>query len=253
MKSCQTELHAWGRANQVVFDPSKESHHILSMSDPVGANFRLLGVAFDGGLTMVDAVGELVADASWKLRTLQRTRRYYTDAELILLYKSQLLSFIEYRTSAIYHATRDVLERVDDIQTRFLRDAGVDEVTALMQFNLAPLRMRRDIAMLGMLHRSALGEGPPQLRRLFKRAPGGFQLLDPYSGRSQPPLIRRSAWGLLPVYNRLGSSAQSIATVADFQKYLQERVKKLLQRGFTDGWHSPRNLKMKGFKVQVLF
>jgi hypothetical protein len=119
MKSCQTELHAWGRANQVVFDPSKESHHILSMSDPVGANFRLLGVAFDGGLTMVDAVGELVADASWKLRTLQRTRRYYTDAELILLYKSQLLSFIEYRTSAIYHATRDVLERVDDIQTRF--------------------------------------------------------------------------------------------------------------------------------------
>ena len=68
MELCQTELHAWGRANQVVFDPSKESHHILSMNDPVGENFRLLGVVFDKCLTMVDAVGKLVTDAGCKLR-----------------------------------------------------------------------------------------------------------------------------------------------------------------------------------------
>ena len=29
MKKCQGELHPWGRANQVSFDASKESMHIL--------------------------------------------------------------------------------------------------------------------------------------------------------------------------------------------------------------------------------
>jgi len=29
MNACQEELHAWGRANQVAFDASKESQHIL--------------------------------------------------------------------------------------------------------------------------------------------------------------------------------------------------------------------------------
>ena len=243
-RSCQTELHAWGRANQVVFDPAKESRHILSLIDPVGQTFRMLGVLFDGSLVMDEAVDELVTEAGWKLRTLLRTQRYYTDAELILLYKAQLLSFIEYRTPAIYHATRNLLGKVDAIQTRFLRNAGVDEVTALMHFNLAPLSMRRDIAMLGVVHRAAIGEGPPQLQRLLKRASGGFQLLDPYSGRTTPPVVKRSTWGLLPVYNKLGSGAQSIRTVRDFQQYLQERVKTMITKGLVgEDWpstYSPR-------------
>jgi hypothetical protein len=243
-RSCQTELHAWGRANQVVFDPAKESRHILSLSDSVGQTFRLLGVLFDGSLVMDEAVDELVTEAGWKLRTLFRTQRYYTDAELILLYKAQLLSFIEYRTAAIYHCTRSILKKVDAIQTRFLRNAGVDEVTALLQFNLAPLSMRRDIAMLGMVHRAALGEGPPQIKRLIRKAPGGFQVLDPYNGRTTPPVVRRSVWGLLPVYNRLGSGAQSILTVKDFQFLLQERVKTLITKGMVgEDWasmYSPR-------------
>ena len=103
-----------------------------------------------------------------------------------------------------------------------------------MQFNLASLSMRCDIAMLGMLHRAALGEGPPQMRRLVTRGPGGFQLLDPYTGIGRPPLIRRSAWALLPVYNRLGSGVQSIKTVAEFQKYLQDRINRLIDRGLAD-------------------
>ena len=62
-----------------------------------------------------------------------------------------------------------MLEKLDNIQKRFLCDAGADEVTALMEFNLAPLGMRRDIAMLGMLHRAALREGPQQLWEHFRK------------------------------------------------------------------------------------
>ena len=122
-------------------------------------------------------------------------------------------------------------------------DANLDKVTALIEFSLAPLIMRRDIAMLGMIHRAAFGEGPPQLRQMFRRRLGSYMLEDPYAATGRSPLVRRSAWGLVPVYNRLGSGAQSILTVKDFQAYLQVRVKRLIERHGADDWkhtYSPR-------------
>ena len=63
MQLCQSELHKWGKTNQVVFDATRKSQHILSLSDPDRDDFRMLGVTFDGALTMIDAVEELVARA----------------------------------------------------------------------------------------------------------------------------------------------------------------------------------------------
>ena len=132
---------------------------------------------------MAESISELVSAAGWKLRTLLRTRRFYTDADLVVLYKAHLLSYLEYRTPAIYHATRAILSRLDAVQTRFLKDVGVDEVTALIKFHLAPLTTRRDIAMLGLIHRTAMGrtsavrgvlqERPPQ--HGFARSSQRFQ------------------------------------------------------------------------------
>ena len=241
---CQKELHNWGDANQVAFDPDKESKHILSLATPFGKPFKLLGLIFDMQLDMTEATCEVVREVGWKLRNLLRTRRYYCDADLVILYKAHILSFLEFRTPAIYHARREALSKLDKVQTRFLSDAGIDEVTALMHFNLAPLRMRRDISMLGVLHRAALGKGPPQLRELFKRKPGSFMLVDPYNGATLHPLTKRSAWGLIGVYNRLGSGAQSITDVKNFQFYLQERVKELIRKQLVgkewDSTYSPR-------------
>ena len=221
-----------------MFDAAKESRHILSLTDSFGESFKLLGITFDGKLSMAEAVDEVVAAAGWKLRRLLRTKRYYSDADLIVLFEAHMLSFLEYRTCAIYHATRTVLRKLDAVQTRFLRDAGVDEVTALMKFHLAPLSMRRDIAMLGMIHRAALGEGTPQLRKLFRRRPGSTMLVNTFDLPRSPPILRRSAWGLVPVYNGLGSGARTISTVKDFQAYLQNRVKRLIEKGNDDHWHS---------------
>ena len=123
---------------------------MLSLSNPAGGNFKLLGVPFDTELSMASAVAEMVTAAGWTMKTLLRTKRYYTDADLIVLYKAHLLSFLEYRTPAIYHATRNILSRLDAVRARFLRDVGVDDVTTLTIFHLAPLSARRDIAMLGL-------------------------------------------------------------------------------------------------------
>ena len=67
---CQQELRRWGRANQVAFDAAKESSHIMSLTQPAGDPFKLIGVIFDGGLAMTEAAGEAT---------------YYPDAELVLL------------------------------------------------------------------------------------------------------------------------------------------------------------------------
>ena len=52
----QEELHTWGVANQVIFDPNQESKHILSRTMPFGEDFKLLGVILDCMLDMEAAV-----------------------------------------------------------------------------------------------------------------------------------------------------------------------------------------------------
>ena len=102
--------------------------------------------------------------------------------------------------------------------------------------------MRRDIAMLGLLHRAAIGEGPEQFKELFKRRAGTYKLVDPLAARSVSAFMRRSIWGLVRVYNLLGN-ALTCATVADFQRMLQMRTKAIVEKGLLQEWHnlySPR-------------
>ena len=63
-KRCETELHKWGKANQVSFDSAKESVHIVSHAQPHGDSFKLLGVTFDFRLRMDLCVRETVRQAS---------------------------------------------------------------------------------------------------------------------------------------------------------------------------------------------
>ena len=228
---CQQELRKWGAANQVAFDAGKGRQHIISLSDPIGGEFEMLGVIFDTALSMSAAISELVSAAGWKLRTLIRTRRFYSEADLVILYKAHLLSFLEYRTPAIYHATRALLRRLDAVQSGFLRDIGIDEVTALVRFHLAPLSTRRDIAMLGLIHRTAMGKGPPQFQDCFRKASDGRSLLDPRRD-STSPLIKRSALGLVAVYNMLPPRLLSARSVSAFQRSLQECVIKFAASGY---------------------
>eukprot|EP00973_Karenia_brevis_P088348 12250303-Karenia_brevis.AAC.1 len=44
---------------------------------------------------------------------------------------------------------------------------GLTAEEALLHFKLAPLHTRRHIAILAVIHRAAIGQGPPQLSRLF--------------------------------------------------------------------------------------
>ena len=172
---CQVSLHAWGHANQVTFEASKESTHILSHTVPVGDNFKILGIMFDCRLRMGDAVDEVLSAVGWTVQMSMRVRRFYSVVELVGLYKAHILSFIEYRTPAIYHSISSVLVKIDKVQQRFLRELGLSELAALVHCQLAPLTSRRDMSMLGLIHRTVVGHGPKQFQK-FIRPPWRYSL-----------------------------------------------------------------------------
>ena len=82
LRQVQRRLHQWGDANGVQVDASKESLHILSRSAS-GDNFKILGIRFDPGLKMHGAIYECAMTCNWKLQSVLRTRRFFTDREII--------------------------------------------------------------------------------------------------------------------------------------------------------------------------
>ena len=120
LADCQSTLHRWGAANRVMFDPGKESFHCRGRGRHFGEDFKIRGVLFDCQLTMRSAAQEVAREAGWRVRSLLRCRRFYRTSELVMLYKSQVLSYIESRTAALHHAAPSVLDGIDRVQRRFL-------------------------------------------------------------------------------------------------------------------------------------
>ena len=242
MGMCQKELHKWGKANKVKFDAGKEHKLILNRRKPHGHCFVLLGVDFDTKLLMSDTVHKLANDCRWKVKAILRTRRFNTGVDLINLYKAQVLSLIEYRTAAIYHACETSLGELQNVQDRVLEAVGATAVDALLNFRLAPLRVRRDIALLGLIHRTVLGDGPKQFQKFFeidervRREGSGkhsFQLKPlalhesdfRFPGSRPAAYIDHSAFGLITIYNKLPSwIVEKNNKVSTFQRDLQELV-----------------------------
>jgi len=130
-----------------------------------------------------------------------------------------------------------VLSKVDKVQDRMLKIAGTTDVEALLMHNLAPLSIRRDIAMLGIIHRAALGKGPAQLQYFFQREVSRTPLrtrlqfsrhewqLQEYRDDYHTDCIGRSILGLVTVYNLLPCSVVATSEVSKFQSSLQSLVK----------------------------
>ena len=252
MRGAQKELHAWGRANQVLFDPSKESFHLLHRTFHEGGDFKILGVLFDDQLLMHTACRTVATEAGWRLKQLLRCRRFFSTPEMVHLYKAQVLSYIESSTPGVYHAAPSVLDRIDRVQRRFLREIGMDERTALRDYRLAPLPARRDMAMLGALHRVALGLAPPQLAALFPLRGtvtepwhmGRHRNWRPLHNRQLTSLapfrctevMSRSLFGVVPCYNKLPQNVVALQTVKSFQRNLQNALKLYERQTPGDDW-----------------
>jgi hypothetical protein len=243
-------LHNWGFANQVTFDPGKESFHILHPRRYVGNNFHMLGVTFDPQLIMHTACYEIAAIASVRLRALLRTKRFHSTPTLVRQYKAQILSSIDFATPAIYHAPQFFLHVLDRIQDEFLAEMSLSPLAALCDYNLAPLSTRRDISMMGLLQRVSLGIAPAQFNHfIYAASPGaqsrgwaftflrhGRQLHDPIDG-STSRVMERSVLGLIYTYNCLPTHVVEHKTPKIFQRALQIGVKLCAHSG-SSGWEA---------------
>ena len=74
---------------------------------------------------------------------------------MVAQFKTHVLPILETVTAAVYQAPESTLSKLQHVQDSCLLMLGVDPRTAFLHFNLAPLSTRRDIAMLGFLHKCA--------------------------------------------------------------------------------------------------
>merc|ERR1712023_28795 len=105
---------------------------------------------------MQDAITDLVNACHWKIMRIIGARRYYNEEKMILLYKSNVLGYIESKTSGVYHACKTALYPLNKVQKNFLDILGVTELDALLKYNLAPSQTRRDLAMIAVIHKTVI-------------------------------------------------------------------------------------------------
>ena len=74
---------------------------------------------------------------------------------------------IEQNSGAILHAARYLLDKIDACESSFLKQIGLDDASAFLNFNFAPPSLRRDIGILGMFHKRVLGLAHPIIEKLF--------------------------------------------------------------------------------------
>ena len=252
LRGCQAQAHQWGKLNQAQFAPSKESFVTISSTQPAGATFRLLGPMIDNRLRMHETVEPIRRKALPRLRALLRASTSFSLKTLLSLYTSQIRSVMESFQAAIYHASATVLKPLDDLQQQFLSHVGLCPEVAAADHNILPLSTRRDIAMLGLLHKRVLGTAPPPFIKLFPMRTINWgrvtrATLSRHSKQFEEPRLhtnmqRNSLLGLTRVYNRLNVYSVSAPDVTTFQTGLTEEVKVAL-RGGHPTWHlifSPR-------------
>ncbi len=245
----QFELHEWGRANRVTFDPAKEAFVLLRRRDAVGQDFKLLGLTFDPQLLMHRGARKIATEAGWRLSSILRSAKFFSTPEVFRLYKAYVLSYIESSMTGYYHAADSTLMCIDRIQSRFLRAMDMSEVDAIVRFRLAPLKLRRDIGILGFLHRVTLGLVSPQLQALFPKAgrralaPGiagrsrlarryhDKQLVDRVT-RSSTVLFCNSIFGMVECYNSLPQRLVDLPNVSVFQRALQASCAQRAKEGY---------------------
>ena len=87
--------------------------------------------------------------------------------ELIGQFKTHIWGILEIHTGAIFHAANHLLAKIDAVQQHFLDELGIDAKEAYLEFNFAPQQLRRNIGVLGLLHKRVLGEAHPVFQKLL--------------------------------------------------------------------------------------
>jgi len=88
----QHRAHAWGRQNQVTFDPAKEFFEVLHPNQGLGQPFKMLGTKIDSALTMQPCVESILTQSRLKIRAILRSKDMYATKVRMSQYKTHVWS-----------------------------------------------------------------------------------------------------------------------------------------------------------------
>ena len=239
---CRDRVHTWGKANRVSFDAAKEHFLVLHPSEGSGPAFKLLGPLIDSDLRMHSCIDQILSKARAKITAILRMRGFYNEAQLINQFKTHVWSLLEMDAGAIFHAASSLLEKLDEAQNRFLRAIDITPEHAFLQHNFAPPKLRRNMAMLGMLHKRVLGKCHPSFARLlpwfterFPEGRGHGHNKALYGHNCEithcQGLFSRSIFAMVDIYNNLPQHVVDNVTVSEFQSYLNHLAYTRCQQG----------------------
>ena len=75
--------------------------------------FKLLACLVDTQLLMRQAVNEILSRVRPRIKALLRTRAHYSNASLILQFKTHVWGLMESHSGAIFHASTSILDQID--------------------------------------------------------------------------------------------------------------------------------------------
>ena len=247
LTKCREKVHSWGKMNRVSFDPKKEHLVVIHPDEFHGEAFKLLGLTTDLNLRMHTAIDQLLAKIRPKSTAILRTRGYYNIAELIGQYKTQIWGLVESHCGGYFHAASSLLEKIENVQLNFLKQLNLTAKEAFLNFNFAPSILRRNIAILGLIHKRVLGLCHPTFEELLPwygqkvNIPRGFghnkQLYDHrMEVTHQRSLFDKSIFGMIGFYNNLSQDLVDLPDVKSFQSALTNIAKDRCERRDSD-WH----------------
>ena len=176
-----------------------------------------------------------------KVEALIHTHAYYGIADMIKQYKTHNWGLYEFQYGALFHAGGTVLQAFDKLHQHFLRHIHCTEDVAFLQYNFAPPRLRRSVAILGLLHKRVLNIAHSDFNDLWPLAQPGHafeghnrQLACQEPVHTYTALYRRSIFGMIHVYNRLNQEIVDCPSIKAFQRALTSIARSRCQDG--DSW-----------------
>ena len=202
-------------------------------SENHGAPFKLLGPTRDPDLRMHTCIDQLLSNIRSKSTAILRTRAYYSSHDLVGQYKCHVWGLVEANCGAYFHATNTLLDKIAQVQRSFLTKLELSEKQAFLEFNFAPTDLRRNIAILGALHKRVLGLCHPSFVKLLPWHRDRFPE-DSSDGHDKklyghrleakfhPALFSRSIFAMIDIYNVLPQYVVDAASVSIFQHRLTD-------------------------------
>ena len=193
---------------------SKYIDTLLSLNGSViekVCSYKYLGFILDDQLNFNKHVTELLKIVAHKLYLMSRIRKYLTKSASVAIFKTMVLSLIEYGDIIYAGTSLDNLSKLNKLFYRGLRicDNNMNKLTKeelCVDCHISPLNMRRDMHLLLFMHKQ-LGNAEllkhTNVMTRLHQAPF-FNLYKPNNEKARQNVLYRGAllWNGLPAHDR---------------------------------------------------